>query len=117
MSAQNKATVEAINEAFRQNNIHGFLDHCTEGITWNMIGQTNPLVGKDAITAFMNGGGSTEGPELELYNVIADGDKAAADGKMKMKKQDGSVYEGAFCDVYHFEGDKVARLDSYIIDL
>nr|WP_294944990.1 hypothetical protein [uncultured Mucilaginibacter sp.] len=43
--------------------------------------------------------------------------RAACTGTMEMPNPDGTVYKGAFCDVYQFVDGKVQTIDNYIIEL
>jgi ketosteroid isomerase-like protein len=117
MSAVNKAIVESVNDAFAGNNIERFLDHCSEEITWTMVGKP-VLKGKQDIREFMNSmGDCPTPPEMEVINIIAEGDLVAADGTMSMPNADGTIYNGAYCDIYHFRNGEIIKLTSYIVDL
>lgn len=116
MSVTNKEIVQQVNDAFLTNNIEVFLDHCTDEISWTMVGKP-ALEGKDAIRAFMGNMEGMDPPKLTLINTIAEGDLVASEGYMEMKNSDGSPYKGAFCDVYQFRDGKIIALKSYIVDL
>ena len=116
-AAAHKEIVQSVNDAFSENNIERFLDHCSEDITWTMVGKP-PLKGKQDIREFMNSmGDCPTPPEMNTISMIAEGALVAADGTMTMTNSDGSIYNGAYCDIYHFQNGQIVALKSYIVDL
>jgi uncharacterized protein (TIGR02246 family) len=115
MSAQqNKATIEKVNDAFRQNNVEGFLASCTENVVWTMVGDTT-VKGKDAIRKWM-ASMPGEAPTFAVRQTVAEGDAVICTGDMTMT-QNGTPTPYGFCDVYRFEGDKIAELNAYVVKL
>ena len=47
--------------------------------------------------------------------VIAEGDFVVARGDMTMKDKDGKTVPYSYCDVYRFQGDKIAELNSFVV--
>lgn len=112
MSARNKAVVEKINEAFARNDVEGFLAHCSEDMSWTMVGHA-AVKGKDAIRKWM-GQGPSAPPQFTVDTVVAEGDVVTVIGDMTMS-ENGTVVPYAYCDVWRFDGDQVVELKAYVI--
>jgi ketosteroid isomerase-like protein len=54
-------------------------------------------------------------PTINVDQVVAEGDVACATGSFKMKDKEGREAPYEFCDVYRFEGDRIAELKAYVI--
>ncbi len=112
----NKQIVQEVNEAFNNANPDGFFNHCADDMRWTIVGK-EPLIGKEAMRAFM--GETKPGATMEVLttHIIAEGDKVACTGTMRMQHESGTPYRGAYADIYRFEGGKIAELTSYVVDL
>lgn len=110
-----KKIVRHVNQAFNEGRLEGFLDHCTDDVRWTMVGK-EPLTGKPAISDFMGQMKPGNTMEISIRNIIAEGNLVACDGTMRMNNSGGSPYNGAFCDIYLFDGDRIAELHSYVVD-
>ncbi len=113
MSDKHKAVVAQVNAAFAANDVEGFLSCCTDDVAWTMVGDEH-VTGKEAIRkwmATMNG----DAPTFTVDHVIADADFAAAHGDMTMKGKTGEMESYAYCDLYRFNGDKIAELRAFVI--
>jgi uncharacterized protein len=110
--ATKREIVEKVNAAFSENSVEGFLSCCTDDVEWTMVGD-NMVKGKEAIRNWM-GGGPPEPPQFSVDAIVTEGDYAAAYGDMTMK-EDGKIVPYSYCDVYRFQGEKVATLKSYVI--
>jgi uncharacterized protein len=114
MAVHNKAIVEKINAAFAEGNVEGFLAFCADDVAWTMVGDKT-VQGKDAIRQWIASMGPMEPPQFTVNNVIAEGDFVTAYGDMTMKDKDGAVVPYAYCDIYHFRGDKIIELSAFVI--
>ncbi|HEX5735447.1 MAG TPA: nuclear transport factor 2 family protein [Blastocatellia bacterium] len=114
MSEKNKGIIEKVNAAFAKNDTEGFLSFCTEDVEWTMVGDKT-VKGKDAIRKWMASMNLTEPPKFTVDNLLADGDFVTTLGNMTMKDKDGRTAPYAYCDVYHFRGDKIAELRAFVI--
>jgi ketosteroid isomerase-like protein len=112
---QNKATIAKVNDAFRQNNTEAFLAACTENVLWTMVGDST-VKGKDGIRKWM-ASMPGEAPKFTIKQTVAEGDYVTCIGEMTMKDKDGRVGPYSFCDVYRFEGDKIAELNAFVVKL
>jgi ketosteroid isomerase-like protein len=114
MSVHNKAIVEKVNAAFAEGSTEGFLACCADDVAWTMVGDKT-MQGKDAIRQWIASMGPMEPPQFTVNNVIAEGDFVTAYGDMTMKDKDGAVVPYAYCDIYHFRGDKIIELSAFVI--
>lgn len=112
MSATNKAIVEKVNAAFAENNLEGFLSHCTDDVEWTIVGEKT-VKGKDVIRQWM-ATMDFEPPKFTIDNVIAEGDMVVAHGNMTMK-EDGKAVPYSYCDIYSFQDGKIIALKSFVV--
>ena len=114
MAANRKDIVQRINEAFAENNLEKVLSFCTDDLTWTMVGDTT-VTGKDAIRKWM-ASMNPQPPQFTIHDTIAEGDVVITRGDMRMPdKKNGPAIPYTFCDIYRFEGDKVAELTAFVI--
>ena len=115
MSADRKATVEKINAGFRENNLEKVLSFCSDDLVWTMVGDTT-VKGKDAIRKWM-ASMDPEPPHFTIQQVVAEGDLVVTRGDMIMKtKKESKAHAYSFCDIYRFQGDRVAELTAFVIE-
>ncbi len=113
MAASKEDIVRQINEAFMQNNMEGFLDHCSEDVKWTMAGEKT-TVGKEQIREWMKDMKDCEPPEFGVDRMISNEDSVVCFGDMKMKGENGEE-PYTYCDIYQFDGDKVIDLRSFVV--
>jgi ketosteroid isomerase-like protein len=114
MSQKNKEIVEKVNAAFEQNDPEVFLSNCAENVTWTMVGEKTSN-GKKAIQEWLAEMKDMEPPKFTVDKIIAEGDGVVCCGDMTMKDKDGKNQQYSYCDIYRFEGDKIAELTSFVI--
>jgi len=112
MSARNRTVIEKVNDAFARNDVEALLSYCTDDFRWTMVGDS-PIQGKDAIRSFM-AAAPPEPPHFSVDTVVADGDFVTCIGEMTMHT-DGKVVPYAYCDVWRFNGEKIAELKAFVI--
>jgi ketosteroid isomerase-like protein len=114
MAVNRKEVVQRINEAFAENNLEKVLSFCTDDLEWTMVGDTT-VAGKDAIRKWV-GSMDPQPPQLDIRQVVAEGDTVVCCGDMVMQgKSGGPGIAYTFCDIYRFSGDKVAQLTAFVI--
>jgi ketosteroid isomerase-like protein len=112
--ANRKEIIQRINQGFAENNLEKVLSFCTEDFTWTMVGDTT-VRGKDAIRKWM-ASMNPEPPQFTIDSTVAEGDVVITRGDMTMQqKKNGPSIPYAFCDIYRFDGDKVAELTAFVI--
>jgi ketosteroid isomerase-like protein len=114
MSAKHKEIIEKVNAGFEKNDPEVFLSFCNEDIKWTMAGDT-PKQGKQSVRDWINSMGDDIGPpKINSTAVISEGNNAACYGDMTMREK-GEDNKYSFCDVYTFDGDKIAELRSFAV--
>ncbi|RYF21939.1 MAG: nuclear transport factor 2 family protein [Flavobacteriales bacterium] len=113
-----KQLIEKINQLFVEGNMESFLDYLAEDVIWEMYTSStgrSVMNGKKEILG-MDGSGMPEHTGFEFGTIVIEGNVASVQGTSTGKFKDGGEYKGYFCDVYHFQGDKIAKIESYVID-
>ena len=110
----NKATLEKANEAITNGDNEGFLTFCTEDTVWNFVGD-KILRGKEAVRKWM-ATEYLEPPKFMVSNLIAEGDFVIALGRITMRREDGSLAQYAYSDVWRFVNGKMAELKAFVIE-
>ena len=54
-------------------------------------------------------------PTITLIRMVEEGNIVVAEGNVKFKVKNGPMMDAMFCDVFHFEGDKIKQLTGYIM--
>lgn len=109
-----KELVKTVNATFERGDTEGFLAHCAEEINWTMAGEKT-VSGKSAIREWMGQMEGCEPPVIRVASLIAEGDGVVCTGDMDMKAADGPTEKYDYCDVYRFDGDKIAELTSFVV--
>lgn len=114
MSNKNKEIIEKVNAAFEQNKMEDFYNLCTEDVEWQMAGDQTRK-GLQAIREFMSHiPEDCASPKINVTAIVSDGDRAVCFGDMTMKEKGvDTAYD--YCDIYHFSGDKIASLTSFVV--
>jgi uncharacterized protein len=114
MAENRKDIVQRINNAFAENNLEKILSFFKDDVTWTMVGDTT-VRGKDAIRKWM-ASMDPQPPQITVHDTVAEGDVVISRGDMRMQeKKNGPAIPYTFCDIYRFEGDKVADLTAFVI--
>ena len=113
MSKTHKEILMEGNEAIARGDFEGFLVHCTENTVWNFLGDKT-LRGKEAVRRWMTEA-YKEPPKFNVRQLIADGEFLAAVGEIRLKDENGKAAEFSYCDVWRFEGSRMAELKAFVI--
>jgi ketosteroid isomerase-like protein len=113
MSAARKTVLEQANAAITKGDHEGFLKHCTESTQWHFIGDRT-LSGKDMVRQYMAETYKSP-PKFEVKQLIAEGDFVVAMGEITSEDDEGNEVVNAYCDVWRFEGDKMAELRAFVV--
>ena len=114
MSEKNVEIVNKINDAFSANDVEGFLEHCSDSVSWTMVGDRT-VNGKDEVRRFMSEMEGAEPPVFGVDQMIANDDSVVCYGGMTMKDGKGQTSDWTYCDIYHFADGKVAEMSSFVI--
>lgn len=113
MSDAHKRMVQQVNDAFAAGDTEKFLSLCAEDVVWTIAGEET-VEGKAAVRKWM---GTMEGepPKLTVEAIIAEGDRAMAQGRMMMKGSSGAEESYVYCDVYRFRDGQIAELTAFVV--
>jgi len=84
-----------------------------EDTQWHFIGDRT-LSGKDMVRQWM-AETYTEPPDFKVNHLISDGDWLSALGEITSKDDEGNEVRYSYCDVWRFEGNKLAELRAFVI--
>jgi ketosteroid isomerase-like protein len=111
--------IRKFNEAFSRNDLDFILDHMSDDIVWDFIGEKD-LKGKKEVKEFMAPMGNIETLEMVLQQIITHNGSAAANGWMRIKEPSGEIKKFGFADFYEFSGKedaKISKMTSYVVKL
>jgi len=112
MVSARKQTVERYIDGFRRNDHEQILSCLADDVTWVLHGYKT-LEGKEAFDAEIESDAFEGTPELTLERLIEEGESVVATGGGSVAEQGGRRLRFAFCEVFTFSADAVARLDTY----
>lgn len=108
--------VEAYFDGLRRGNHQQVLDLLTDDVVWELPGYRT-LVGKEQFDGEIENDADTGRPNLVVDKMFDDGETAVVLGSGSAKQSSGDVHRFAFCDIFAFEGDFIARVESYLVPL
>lgn len=103
-------------EGFRRSD-HGQVLAClTNDVAWDLPGYAH-LKGKEAFDREIENEEFVGSPTLTVDRVIEEGDTVVAIGNGEATHKSGEARRFAFCDVFTFAGERVNRVESYLVPL
>lgn len=115
MSHSLQQILTSANSAIARGDFEGFLRHCTEDTRWVFVGEQT-LEGKAAVRAWMKQTYQTP-PRVTVDRFIETGSSLVAMGTVTVRDDKGDEVASEYCDVWHFEGEKLAELHAYVVPL
>ena len=115
MSAH-KDVVETYFEGFRRSDHEQILACLTDDVAWDLPGYAH-LAGKDAFDQEIENDEFVGSPTLTVDRLIEEADAVVAIGNGETTHKSGELRRFAFCDVFTFAGDKICRVESYLVPL
>lgn len=82
-------------------------------VNWPGFGMDD-IVGKESLRKFLDEGGPDRVLNLNIHNLIEEGDTVIADGSIITEK-DGKEETSHFADVYKIKEGKIGSLSSYMV--
>lgn len=116
---KNQEFFQKVNESFANGDVDFLMDHVTESIHWEMVGEIK-VQGKQKVSEMFE---PMRGEKIENYvthNIITHGNTAVIHGSMNMPKEDGSMATYAFCDLYKldkFKNGKIKEVKAFLIEV
>ena len=114
--SSHKAVVEAYFEGFRRSDHAAILACLTDDVVWDLPGFKH-LVGKDQFDAEIENDEFAGSPTLTVDRMVEEGDTVVAIGTGAGTRTSGEVHRFAYCDVFTFAGDRIRRVESYLVPL
>jgi ketosteroid isomerase-like protein len=111
-----KTAVEGYFEGFRRSDHARILDCLTDDVVWDLLGYRH-LSGKDEFDREIENEDFTGSPTLVLDRLVEEGDTVVAIGTGEATRKGGAVHRFCYCDVFTFEGDRIRRVESYLVPL
>ena len=114
--SQRKSVVETYFEGFRRSDHEQILACLTDDVAWDLPGYMH-LTGKDAFDQEIENDEFVGSPTLTVDRLIEEGDAVVAIGSGETTHESGELRRFVFCDVFTFTGDKICRVESYLVSL
>ena len=111
-----KAVVEAYFDGFRRSDHQQILGCLTDDVVWDLPGFTH-LRGKDAFDKEIENDEFVGKPTLIVDRLVEEAGTVVAIGNGQAMHKSGEIRRFAYCDVFTFTGDKISRVESYLVPL
>jgi uncharacterized protein len=111
-----KAVVDSYFDGFRRGDHELILGCLTDDVAWDLPGYRH-LNGRDAFDREIENEEFVGHPTLTVDRLIEEDDVVVAIGSGESTHKSGEVHRFAFCDVFAFAGDRICRVDSYLVPL
>lgn len=102
-------------DAFGRTDHAAILSCLTDDVEWEIPGAFHAR-GKQEFDEQIEGEGFVGRPVITVTRLIEEGDVVAAEGSVRTQRQDGTVLNLVFCDVFEMRDGKIRRLVSYLME-
>ena len=113
---ENKKTIEKYIDGFNKSDHQQILSCLTENVEWELPGAFS-IVGKASFDKEIENDAFVGNPIVTVSRMVEEDDVVIAEGKVLVKKKDGSFINLVFCDVFDMENAKIKRLVSYLVQI
>ena len=113
--SDNKRTVLAYMEGFRNTDRQAILSCLTDDVQWEIPGMF-AIHGRDAFNSHIVDPGFSGNPVIEVTRLTEENDVVVAEGTVLARQDDGTTLPLAFCDVFEMRNAKIRRLISYLVE-
>jgi len=114
--SENKSTVERYMEGFRASDHAAILECLTDDVEWLLPGAFH-LHGKAAFDQEIENPAFSGPPEITVTRLIEEADVVVAEGFVRARRNDGTEFTLAMCDVFEMRGGRIRKLTSYLCQL
>jgi ketosteroid isomerase-like protein len=114
--ASRKQAVEAYFEGFRQSDHAMILALLTDDVIWDLPGFRH-LEGKKAFDGEIENPAFEGSPKLTIDRLVEEGETVVAIGMGEGRHTEAGPFRFAYCDVFTFRDDLIARVESYLVQL
>jgi uncharacterized protein len=115
MTARKDLVLE-YHEGFRQSDHARVLACLTEDVVWDLPGFRH-LQGKADFDGEIENPDFEGSPTLVVDRLVEEGDTVVAIGRGEGRHKVGGPFRFAYCTVFTFGGDLIARVESYVVPL
>lgn len=110
----NKKVIETYMDGFNEGDHAKILSCLTDNVIWEMTGLFYH-VGKEAFDKEIENEAFEGRPVITLIRMVEEGNIIVAEGNVKCKIRNGGMLDAMFCDIFHFEQDKIKQLTGYLM--
>lgn len=103
-------------EGFRKSDHQRILATLTEDVEWIIHGHRTTL-GKTEFDAEIGSPAFTGSPDLDVHRVFEDGEVVITTGEGRATTADHAPFHFAFSDLFTFQNNQIAKVDSYVVPL
>jgi ketosteroid isomerase-like protein len=103
-------------DGFRRSDHDAVLACLTDDVVWDLPGRAH-LVGKAQFDAEIENPAFEGSPTLDLDRLVEEGETIVAIGEGRGTQAGGDPLGFAFCTVFTYSGDLIARVESYVVPL
>ncbi len=114
--SSHKTVVEGYFDGFRRSDHRQILACLTEDVVWDLPGFKH-LEGKGAFDSEIENQSFTGRPTLQVDRMVQEDDVVVAVETGASAQTSGTVFHFAFCDVFTFAGERIRRVESYVVPL
>ena len=111
-----KEVVEQYFEGFRRSDHAQILACLTDDVVWDLPGYRH-LAGKEAFDQEIENEEFVGSPLLTVDRLVEEAGTVVAIGSGQTTHKSGGVLRFEFCDVFTFAGDRIRRVESYLVPL
>ena len=111
----NKRTVELYMDGFRRTDRPQILSCLTDDVEWVIPGMFHAQ-GKDEFARHIVDEGFVGQPLITVNRLLEAGDVVVTEGSVRAQKDDGTLLNLVFCDVFDMRDGKIRRLISYLME-
>lgn len=109
-----KQVVDTYMSGFRSTD-HGKILSClTDDVVWEMPGFFRHE-GKVAFDKEIENPEADGHPDIVVTRLIEEGEIVVAEGLVKARLRGDRLIDAAFCDVFHFRGERICKLTTYLM--
>jgi ketosteroid isomerase-like protein len=108
--------VESYFEGFRQRDHAMILALLTDDVVWGLPGFKH-LQGKEAFDGEIENPAFEGSPTLVIDRLVEEGETVVAIGTGEGRHREAGPFRFAYCDVFTFRDDLIARVESYVVQL
>jgi ketosteroid isomerase-like protein len=110
----NQKTIADYMDGFRRTDRPLILSCLTDDVEWEIPGMFH-VRGKEEFARHIVDEGFTGSPAITVTRMIEENDVVVAEGTVAAPRDDGTVINVVFCDVFEMRGGKIRRLISYLM--